>query len=288
MASILFVHGINTRGEGWFRTLDLVSRKAEQFLPGIRVSGCQWGETLGAYLHKDGASIPNYSKTGNAAEALEDASRARWFLLAENPLLETRILPEQRFIGEKPGIGIFTLIPPLAANADILALLASWEVARPWPDFINSISSLVPAEPRYPRLKMATRFPSASNLSASQITIGVFPVPPTVMLPTLITGRFRRFCLSRPRWYSQARSIAAEPYSSENGQTRAASGRGMFIAARRPEALRFRRGRGRWLRDCRPPGASRFRPSGACVPGRAAARSTPRRRPRGFRPARRL
>src|ERR1700733_4022802 len=141
MASILFVHGINTRGEGWFRTLDLVSRKAEQFLPGIRVSGCQWGETLGAYLHKDGASIPNYSKTGNAAEALEDASRARWFLLAENPLLETRILPEQRFIGEKPGIGIFTLIPPLAANADILALLASWEVARPWPDFINSISS---------------------------------------------------------------------------------------------------------------------------------------------------
>src|SRR5579859_223287 len=35
---------------------------------------------------------------------------------------------------------------------------------------------------------MATRFPSARNFSARKMTMGVFPVPPTVRLPTRATG----------------------------------------------------------------------------------------------------
>jgi hypothetical protein len=60
MQSLLFVHGINVRGEAWFRGLDLISRETAKFLPGVSVAGCQWGNTLGAYLHRDGASIPGY------------------------------------------------------------------------------------------------------------------------------------------------------------------------------------------------------------------------------------
>jgi hypothetical protein len=47
-----------------------------------------------------------------------------------NPLLELRILPEEGFFGERPGIEIFTFIPPLATNQEILDLLAGWSSGR--------------------------------------------------------------------------------------------------------------------------------------------------------------
>jgi hypothetical protein len=141
MKSLLFVHGINVRGEAWFRGLELIAQKAAKFLPGVKVSGCEWGDTRGAYLHRGGASIPDFDKTGNAASAVDDASRGRWFLLTDNPLLELRILPEEAYIGEKPGLEIFTFIPPLANRTEILNLLKRWEVADPWPAFIGDIAT---------------------------------------------------------------------------------------------------------------------------------------------------
>jgi hypothetical protein len=86
---------------------------------------------LGAYLHRGGAAIPDYQQTGNAAAPADGASRERWFLLSETPLLELRILPEEAYIGVKPGIGIFSLIQPLAANAKILGLLGHWQASGP-------------------------------------------------------------------------------------------------------------------------------------------------------------
>jgi hypothetical protein len=141
MQSLLFVHGINVRGEAWFRGLELIAQKATKFLPGVEVSGCQWGDTLGAYLHRGGASIPDFEKTGEAEPAVEDASRGRWFLLSDNPLLELRILPDEGYIGVKPGIEIFALIPPLGNNPVVLDLLKRCEVAGPWPAFIADIAS---------------------------------------------------------------------------------------------------------------------------------------------------
>jgi hypothetical protein len=141
VSTLLFVHGINVRGEAWFRSLELIAQKTAIFLPGIEVKGCQWGDSFGAYLHKNGASIPDFEDTAQADPAVEDASRGRWFLLAENPLLELRILPEEGFFGEKPGIEIFTFIPPLATNQPILDLLASWKIEKPWPKFIADIAA---------------------------------------------------------------------------------------------------------------------------------------------------
>src|SRR5206468_7764260 len=67
---------------------------------------------------------------------------------------------------------------------------------------------------------MATRFPCTRNLSASQITMGVLPVPPTLKLPILMTAAFSRFCLSQPFRYIRTRASTPAPYSKESGQRR--------------------------------------------------------------------
>jgi len=165
---LLFVHGINVRGEAWFRTLEVISQKGAEFLPGVCISGCGWGDALGAYLHRGGAAIPNYQKTGDAAAPGDAASRARWFLLSETPLLELRILPEEAYIGVKPGIGIFTLIPPLAANAKILGLLGQWQAGGPWPQFIGDIA----ADPEWKQVveSITASAPAVSEKLARAIT----------------------------------------------------------------------------------------------------------------------
>jgi hypothetical protein len=141
MQNLLFIHGIGVRNDSWFSGFDLISRKAEKFLPGVQVKGCQWGETSGARLHRGGASIPDYNKTGNAQPAADDSSRARWFLLSKDPLLELRILAEEAYIGEIPGREIFTRIPPLATNQDVIGLLRKCSTAELWPRFIVEITS---------------------------------------------------------------------------------------------------------------------------------------------------
>jgi hypothetical protein len=141
MPHLLFIHGTGVRGDGYLRTLDLIVRKASQFLPGVTVSGCAWGDPLGARLNKKGASIPNYSETGNAFPALESADQARWRLLAEDPLLELRILPEDERVGPPPGPWLFAQIPALATNAVILDLISPWELSQPWPACISRLAA---------------------------------------------------------------------------------------------------------------------------------------------------
>jgi hypothetical protein len=81
MLNLLFVHGTGVRGESYFRSLDLVSRKMAQCLPGWSVTGCNWGEPFGARLNRQGISIPDYNKSGHADVPREDADRARWYLI---------------------------------------------------------------------------------------------------------------------------------------------------------------------------------------------------------------
>ena len=139
MRTLLFIHGIGVRGDAWFSGFDLISRKVEKFLPGVEVKGCQWGDPFGARLNRAGASIPNYNKTGDAEPKAEDASRSRWFLLSNDPLLELRIVAEEDYIGEIPGLTIFALIPPLASAPPILNHLREWSVMGLWPHFIEEI-----------------------------------------------------------------------------------------------------------------------------------------------------
>src|SRR6185503_1309123 len=94
MPTLLFVHGTGVRGESYFKTIHLVAWKAKEYLPGYLVEGCQWGDAFGAWFNKDGDSILGYNESGDAAPALEDSDRARWHLLARDPLLELRVMPE--------------------------------------------------------------------------------------------------------------------------------------------------------------------------------------------------
>jgi hypothetical protein len=139
--NLLFVHGINVRGDAWFASLDLVSRKVKRFLPGYEVTGCGWGDPFGARLHRNGNSIPDYDPTGDALPAEEQASRARWHLLSSDPLLELRLLPGESYLGTLPGEDIFALVPPLEANTQVLGMLRGWEVEKPWPTFVQGILS---------------------------------------------------------------------------------------------------------------------------------------------------
>jgi hypothetical protein len=139
--NLLFVHGINVRGDAWFASLDLISRKAKRFLPDFEVTGCGWGDPFGARLHRNGISIPNYDRTGDAFPADERASRARWHLLSSDPLLELRLLPQELpELGMLPGgEEILTLVPRLEDDGTILNMLKEWGVDKPWAPFIQGI-----------------------------------------------------------------------------------------------------------------------------------------------------
>src|ERR1700758_3368439 len=65
---------------------------------------------------------------------------------------------------------------------------------------------------------MPTFLPSAASRSAIQITIGVFPVPPVVRLPTLTTLPRRCCCLKTPARSARERSRETAPYGTVSGQ----------------------------------------------------------------------
>src|SRR5712692_10326196 len=112
---------------------------------------------------------------------------------------------------------------------------------------------------------MATLFPSARNFSASQITIGVLPVPPTVRLPTLMT-----FLLTV--------SASAQP------ARQAKTSRETFIARRRPDGSQSPPPLDPSLRASQPPIGAPSRSFFSYAPDREKVRS---RRPRhlpGFPP----
>ena len=71
--------------------------------------------------------------------------------------------------------------------------------------------------PPYPRETMATRMPQAARCVESQATSGVLPVPPTVRLPTTITGTPTRTRWRSPSRYSTLRIAIRTPYKNENG-----------------------------------------------------------------------
>jgi hypothetical protein len=139
MLTILFVHGTGVREKSYLKTLDLLRRKVKAFLPEYSLEGCQWGDPLGARLNRQGDSIPGYNESGDPGPALEDADRARWHLLSQDPLLEIRILPDEDVFGEIPGKWIWKQIAPLATDVGLLNLLEPWELADLWPGFINTL-----------------------------------------------------------------------------------------------------------------------------------------------------
>jgi len=73
------------------------------------------------------------------------------------------------------------------------------------------------ALPLYPRLMIAGVYPFRCSRSASQITSGVFPLPPTVMFPTTMTGTGRLKDLNSPILYANRRDVESRMKSHDNG-----------------------------------------------------------------------
>lgn len=101
------------------------------------VEGCPWGDGFGARLNKKGASIPGFDQSGGSEDSLANAERARWALLAQDPLFELKLLPEEPTFGEVPGVRMWANIPPLAGNPSLLRLADSWDARELWMECIE-------------------------------------------------------------------------------------------------------------------------------------------------------
>lgn len=142
MKTLLFVHGTGVRQAGAVATLNVLRERATEHLPGWRIEGCGWGEIVGARLLKDGASIPGYGQTGNAAPAAASAQQALWTLLVGDPLLELRIAPVRDVFGDKPGKMLWPQVMALAPPPPgIQEFLAPLQLVEAWGVFIRETST---------------------------------------------------------------------------------------------------------------------------------------------------
>ena len=63
---VLFVHGTGVRRQGFDETLERLRQGFQKWE--IKVDGCFWAETHGVRLRHNGASIPDFEKTGGEPE----------------------------------------------------------------------------------------------------------------------------------------------------------------------------------------------------------------------------
>ncbi|HEY3479335.1 MAG TPA: hypothetical protein VGL02_10610, partial [Streptomyces sp.] len=85
--AVVFVHGTGVRGDAYARSF----ARIKAALPGdVSFSGCFWGESEGARLAADGASVPGYPLTGGGADVEEEL--ALWAVLYTDPWYELRLL----------------------------------------------------------------------------------------------------------------------------------------------------------------------------------------------------
>ena len=89
---VLFVHGTGVRGQGWANSFTVVKQRLLGLDPAMRVHGCFWGGSEGAELKADGASIPDYGKTGGDDPSPAEEDLALWAVLYTDPWYEMRLL----------------------------------------------------------------------------------------------------------------------------------------------------------------------------------------------------
>jgi hypothetical protein len=131
-APILFIHGTGVRGAGLAATLKTINAHVAELMPGWRIEPCKWGEPFGAALHKHGASVPSYARSGDPGASLEARRRSLWVLLADDPLIELRVAPDEAYFGAPPGPDIWARVTALAQHAQVLAQLAEPALAAAW------------------------------------------------------------------------------------------------------------------------------------------------------------
>lgn len=90
--TILFVHGTGVREDGYKASLELIRKQLAAHAPEVRVAECRWGESVGARLSRDGASIPTYGQTRGVGATEDDQLQALWNLLLQDPSFELGLL----------------------------------------------------------------------------------------------------------------------------------------------------------------------------------------------------
>jgi hypothetical protein len=109
MTTVIFVHGISVREPKFseeFKQIkgNFYKELENQNVKNITITPCSWGNSLGAKLNADGASIPFYDSTRNSKQSSQaDENIVRWAQLYQDPLYELRLLSlktpeEQGFI----------------------------------------------------------------------------------------------------------------------------------------------------------------------------------------------
>jgi hypothetical protein len=129
MTTVVFVHGTGVREPAYTRTLELIRSKLGARLD-VELVGCDWGGPLGARLHWNGRSIPDYDTTRAAEASEEEDAVALWALLYRDPLYELRLLSlagrrptEMPPGGEAPGAHLDRRVVRLAADGELGAAL---------------------------------------------------------------------------------------------------------------------------------------------------------------------
>jgi hypothetical protein len=99
-AVVVFVHGTGVREQGWVNSFALVKQRVLGLDSAISVHGCFWGRSEGAELNADGASIPDYGKTGGNDPSSTEEDLALWSVLYTDPWYELRLLADWPADGE--------------------------------------------------------------------------------------------------------------------------------------------------------------------------------------------
>ncbi|MDM5177451.1 hypothetical protein PO883_09635 [Massilia sp. DJPM01] len=139
---LLFVHGTGVRKVGYDAAFELACKQAAKYELGVTVEGCSWGESVGAKLSKDGASIPTYGTTRSAGPSPEDEQLALWDLSLQDPTFELGMLsasarrtPDDRPPNaEEPGTALlkrFSQLPDANGLVQRLKELGLYEIAPP-------------------------------------------------------------------------------------------------------------------------------------------------------------
>lgn len=135
--TLLFVHGTGVRQAALAATLDVLRAHAVEFLPDWKIEACAWGDAWGAVLQRGGSAVPGYARTGGSTAA-EAQDRARWVLLADDPLIELRLAPEQRSLGQPPGGPLLWQRLQAARDLDAAQALVGDAGPDAWSRFVDA------------------------------------------------------------------------------------------------------------------------------------------------------
>lgn len=108
MTTVVFVHGTGGRKKAYAETFWQIERSLQACRSDTKLIPCLWGDTLGAKLNAEGASIPTYKEAKGGQQLTHEEENIRlWKALYENPFYEMRLLSlrplqSQRIIPGQP------------------------------------------------------------------------------------------------------------------------------------------------------------------------------------------